>query len=222
MTKHKRLEYKFYYRRNLPHYQPEEGMFFVTYRLNIILPPKFKQKIIDKHKKYELKIKNLSKKQKEIEKLKFEKIKFDLIDEYLGLCKTGSKWLANKEVVDIIMNSLFLINEKKYKLYCFCIMPNHSHVLIQPLKKEGGDYYSLSEILRSHKGITANQANKILRRKGKFWHHESYDHCIRDEKEFWNVIRYILNNPVKANLVKDYKDWHYTWIDKELEYDLWI
>jgi REP element-mobilizing transposase RayT len=41
----------------------------------------------------------------------------------------------------------------------------------------------VSKIMKSIKGISAREANKILKRKGSFWQSESYDHIVRDEDE---------------------------------------
>ena len=51
------------------------------------------------------------------------------------------------------------------------------------------------------KGFTSHQANRILGRRGPFWQDESYDHVIRDDREFRRVQRYIEHNPVRAGLV---------------------
>jgi len=201
MTKDNRLKYKEFYRRSLPHIQPNDGIIFVTYRLHFKLP----NELINK-----------------IEKIK--KVKsgnsFDIIDDYLDLCKEGSKFLNNQEVANMIIDNLLKMNDKQYKLFCLCIMPNHVHVLIKPKFKFGKTPYSLAEIFRSHKGVTARKANLILHRSGNFWQAESYDHYIRDDEEFYNIAWYILNNPVKAKLVQNYRDWRFTWIDKDLGYEM--
>ena len=46
---------------------------------------------------------------------------------------------------------------------------------------------------------------------GAFWHHESYDHYVRDE-ELNRIIQYIVNNPVKAGMVEDWRDWKFTYL----------
>ncbi|MEK6552808.1 MAG: transposase, partial [Bacteroidota bacterium] len=58
-------------------------------------------------------------------------------------------------------------NNKKYKLYAFVIMPDHVHLLLQPLEKTKNSFYSLSEILHSIKSYSANQINKIHKSTGK-------------------------------------------------------
>lgn len=70
----------------------------------------------------------------------------------------------------------------------------------------------MSELLKLIKGGSAYEANKILKRKGRFWQVESYDHYVRNEKERDNIIRYIANNPVKANLVNFWQDFSFTYV----------
>ena len=57
--------------------------------------------------------------------------------------------------------------------------------------------------MQSLTGYTAWKANRLLGRSGAFWHHESYDHAVRNVSEWQRIITYVLNNPVKAGLVDD-------------------
>jgi putative transposase len=96
-------------------------------------------------------------------------------------------------------------------------MWNHVHAVFAPflserelseiLLPEGLRFISqnppLDAIMKSLKGYTAWESNRVLGRKGTFWEQESYDHVVRDEQEFDRVVRYVQNNPVKAGLVKD-------------------
>ena len=195
------LKYKEFYRRSLPHIQPEDGILFITYRLHFQLPIELIKKI---------------------EKIKRTKSgnSFDIIDDYLDFSKEGPKHLSRLEIATMIVKNLLKMNAKQYKLFCFCIMPNHVHVLIKPKLKFEKTPYSLAEIFRGHKGVTARKANLILHRSGSFWQAESYDHYIRDSEEFYNIAWYILNNPVKVKLVQNVRDWEFTWIDKDLEYEM--
>ena len=69
----------------------------------------------------------------------------------------------------------------------------------------------------SLKRYTANSCNKLLNRKGQFWHHENYDHYIRDEKDYNYQLNYLINNPVKAKLTDKIENWKYTWVCSTLE-----
>jgi len=70
-------------------------------------------------------------------------------------------------------------------------------------------------MLRLLKGSTARKCNLLLKRAGPFWHHESYDHVVRDEKELFRIIDYILNNPVKAGLAKSSVKWKHNFYNEK-------
>jgi len=39
---------------------------------------------------------------------------------------------------------------------------------------------------------------------------------VRNEREFTRILAYIVNNPVKAGLVDEWRDWPYTYVNPEL------
>jgi REP element-mobilizing transposase RayT len=74
--------------------------------------------------------------------------------------------------------------------------------------------YPLSNVLRKLKWNTALRANRILGRTGPLWHPESYDRVIRNAAELERTIWYVLMNPVKAGLCKDWRDWKWSYVKK--------
>lgn len=50
-----------------------------------------------------------------------------------------------------------------------------------------------------------------------FWEEETYNRLVRDGDELRRVVRYILNNPVKAGLCEDWKEWKWTYIKSEYD-----
>jgi REP element-mobilizing transposase RayT len=77
-------------------------------------------------------------------------------------------------------------------------MGNHVHALFL-VNDTDTDLY---KIMQLHKSFTAKKANIILQREGAFWEPESYDHIVRSG-EFDKIVNYILQNAVKARLVKN-------------------
>lgn len=67
----------------------------------------------------------------------------------------------------------------------------------------------LSKIMHSLKSYTANEANIVLSRDGRFWQRESYDHWVRDDAELARIAEYIANNAVSAKLAENAWDWPY-------------
>ncbi len=152
--------------------------------------------------------------------IRLEKRLFALWDERLD-SDTRIQFLAEPRIASIVRENLYYHAGTKYSLWAYVIMPNHVHVLLKPeetwerrFERENGraayEKGPLSAILHSLRSYTAKEANKVLGRTGKFWQREAYDHWVRDSAEFERVIFYIENNPVKAGLVEQPQDWHFS------------
>ncbi|SRR6266498_3757052 len=204
------------YRRNLPHIHPDGFLLFITFRLADSLPLKV---ILSLREERERELKSTS---DSFERYNIEERYFEHYDEYLDRCTSGPRWLENEEVARIVANKISNIDFFRYELLAYCIMPNHVHLLIEPSKvrtiqhKGKSANYPVTETLRLLKGSTARDCNMALKREGSFWQHESYDHFIRSEDELEQTIKYILQNPVKAGLVKEWTDWEFTYVNPEL------
>ena len=62
----------------------------------------------------------------------------------------------------------------------------------------------------SFKRWTGRQAKAILSlAEVHFWQNESFDHWVRSDAEYERTTEYIRENPVKAGLVTNYRDWPY-------------
>jgi REP element-mobilizing transposase RayT len=89
----------------------------------------------------------------------------------------------------------------RYELRAWVIMPNHVHVLF----KVGA--VSMAEIVGAWKKHTGRLANKLLGKRGAFWAEDYFDTYMRDAEHERKSVRYIENNPTKAVLVLDPKEW---------------
>jgi REP element-mobilizing transposase RayT len=129
---------------------------------------------------------------------------FTWIDRYLDTARVGPTFLRQEAVATLVIESLFRGEDlNHYRLGAFVIMANHVHVLLLPS-------VSASLLLKSLKGATAREANRLLHRTGEqFWQRESYDHWVRSETEWNRIAAYIENNPVKAGLVSRVEE--YPW-----------
>ena len=89
----------------------------------------------------------------------------------------------------------------RYELRAWVVMPNHVHVLF----KVGTA--SMSDTVEAWKKHTGRLANKLLRKQGAFWAEDYFDVFMRDAQHEGKTVRYIENNPTRAKLVLDPKDW---------------
>lgn len=122
----------------------------------------------------------------------------------------GACHLKDKRMAAMVAETLRESDGLKYRLIAFAIMPNHVHVLFHvttvPMKK----------VVQAWKGGTSRIANQMLGRKGQeFWQADYWDTYMRDPEHEQTTIRYIRNNPVKAGLVSDWKQWPWTYIARD-------
>ena len=87
------------------------------------------------------------------------------LDAGLGAC-----WLRRDNIASMIEASLLHFDGAKYRMLAWCLMPNHLHVVIEPLPG-----YPLGDIVRSWKTFTARRANALLGRTGAFWYEDYFD-----------------------------------------------
>jgi type I restriction enzyme R subunit/putative DNA methylase len=122
---------------------------------------------------------------------------FVYMDRYMDAARSGPAYLRRPEIATIVVDSLYKgVELGHYLLHAYVVMPNHVHLLIEPLTHP-------TRLLKSLKGFTARSANQALGLTGApFWQKESYDHWVRNDQEFARIVAYIENNPVKAGLVK--------------------
>ncbi len=69
----------------------------------------------------------------------------------------------------------------------------------------------LAEIMDAIKGASAHKINKALGRKGRVWQPESFDHVLRSSESPDAKIQYLLNNPVRRGLAKNWQDYPWLW-----------
>ena len=124
---------------------------------------------------------------------------FVALDRLLDEARTGPFYLRQPAIADLVVEAIQYNSHtlRHYDWHAFVVMPNHIHLLVTPA-------VALPKLTKSLKGITAKRANALLALTGRpFWQEESYDHVVRQEREFNKIRRYIEENPVRAGLVKE-------------------
>lgn len=205
---------KIHYKNRLPHIAPIGAKFFVTFHLGDALPV---------HVLYELKeelsinIRKLQKEKPENYKYQLYKLKKTFYRKYdlqLHHKPYGNCYLKNEKVAQTVTGRIQKFDGSYYNLEAYTIMPNHVHLLIDTdiqLEKDNIEwegetpkgYVQLDKIMQLIKGGSSFEANRILGRSGTFWMKDSYDHYIRDDREWGEILEYIIYNPVSAGLVDD-------------------
>ncbi len=190
-----------FYERSLPHWLPPGSTLFLTFRLAGTLPAEVLARYQTEWIQQDLTV------SREETSYARQRRYFGRFDALLA-GELGPTWLEQEAVANLVRDSLQYYDGKAYQLNCYCIMPNHVHVLLTL----PDDAPPLSRTLQSIKSFTATKANKLLDRTGAFWHRETYDHVCRGTDEVQRITDYILLNPVKAGLVAEWQHWPYTYL----------
>jgi REP element-mobilizing transposase RayT len=122
------------------------------------------------------------------------------LENYLDQGRGGCL-LRQPEIARIIEGAFRFHHAQWYDLLAWVLMPNHVHLLLKVSDSP------LSKIVKELKRYTAREANKIIRRKGAFWGEDYFDTYMRDAEHELKTRRYIENNPVKALLVREPREW---------------
>jgi len=142
----------------------------------------------------------------------------------------GDCVLRKPEMAKTVEDALLHFDGERYRLLAWVIMPNHVHVLIEPLPG-----FSVARILQSWKSWTARRINLMMsaapedpecragarrsqgrpsqgrpsrgRRSRALWQRDYWDRFIRNERHLVTAIQYIEENPVAAGLAGAAEAW---------------
>jgi putative DNA methylase len=205
-------------RRRLPHWYVPGAAHFLTYRLADTIPHHV---LGSWRRQFDHFCDRAAKEGTPNYRTLAHKMFFAKYDRYLGAHR-GDAHLSVPAVAAVIRGNLYHHDGGLYHLIAYCVMPNHVHVVLQPIcpvAKAGEDEVAgerpdagspLVRITHSLKSYTANRANEVLGRTGRFWQGESYDHWVRDDDELERIVAYVANNPVAAGLATRAVDWHFS------------
>lgn len=104
--------------------------------------------------------------------------------------------------------------------FAYCLLRNHFHLLVCIKSKE-----EIEEALKPKESLSpdypsrhfsnffnayAKAINVAYGRKGSLFQHPFGRVMITNERQFWNVVTYIHQNPQKHKFVDDFRDWKYS------------
>lgn len=117
---------------------------------------------------------------------------------YFNLLANGRK---------VVQQLITLQEEGITEILCYVLMPDHLHWLMVLHKS------TLPGVMQLLKGRSARAIG------GSIWQANYYDHAVRQEEDLRGIARYIVANPLRANLVEqinDYSLWDAVWLEQTL------
>jgi len=191
----------------LPHFESGEVIQHVTYHLADSLPAEVLARFEDE-------LRAMSPERRDTERRR-------RIEAWLD-AGHGCCILREPVVAEMVQSSFLHFDGERYRLFAWVVMPNHVHVLFQPLAG-----WTMAKIVASWKSFTGRRIAEYMdgvgwerqapawhsqRSQGerRIWQREYWDRFIRNERHFYTVISYIHQNPVKARLVEKAEDWEWS------------
>ncbi|MBX6423772.1 transposase [Thermosulfurimonas sp. F29] len=104
--------------------------------------------------------------------------------------------------LDIVGN---LKRKREIRIWSFCIMPNHFHLLVVPETPE--------DLVKFMQGLLVTYTqyyNRKYGQEGQLWRAKYHSSIVDHEHYLWKVMRYIERNPVRAGLVEWPEDYPYS------------
>ena len=130
--------------------------------------------------------------------------------------------LQHDKYKDIIISSLaFLVKDKRIKLFAFCIMPDHIHLIwqMQPLihpQHVQRDFLKYTaqqiklDLQKNHPEILQQFKSDANDRTYNFWKRRALSIELRTDKVYQQKLDYINWNPVKAGFCKLPEEYKYS------------
>jgi REP element-mobilizing transposase RayT len=183
----------------LPHFDNGSAIQFITYRLADSLPHDVAERLSTDR----------------IEKASPFAAAEEHLDRGYGSCLLRVP--ANAQIVE---DGWKFFDGQRYRLLAWSVMPNHVHVLLEPVSG-----FPIASVVQTQKSYTAKQ---ILRKcveapelaafsdsdrtagarsHRQVWQREYFDSFIRNAAHFAAVAAYIHGNPVSAGLVRNPEEW---------------
>lgn len=175
-----------FWRKNLPHWEQDGKIHYITFRLSDSLP----QPVVDKY---------LSDKERFVKehpqpwdddiKRQYSKLISNPVENFLD-AGYGNCILKEPAIRQHLIDAINYYDADRFAVLAYVIMPNHVHMLAVPLNG-----YALDNTISSILRFSATGMNRLLGKKGRVWQTEPFDTIVRSHIQYVKCVEYIRHNP---------------------------
>ena len=111
----------------------------------------------------------------------------------------------NEDFLRFLQIMATLKKRRNLKLWAFCLMSNHVHLLLVP--------YERDDLIKYMQGLLVSYTqyyNDKYQIEGQLWKSKYFSSIVDHEKYLWQVLRYIERNPVRAGLTQNPEDYPFS------------
>ncbi len=183
----------------LPHWEVEEGRYFITLHLAGAIPVSGRNRI----RGMAGTLQKIGRRDSP-DWLRLQRAIFAEMENWLDRTATNAV-LERRDLAEMVVESIeHRCDRGDWRMFEYVVMPTHLHMFCEL----GGR--GLKTTMEDFKRWTGHRASQILRMDGEhFWQREWFDHWSRSDEEDDRTVKYICRNPVKAQLVQQHLDWPY-------------
>ena len=129
---------------------------------------------------------------------------------FLTLCtfERQAFFLNSGTVVQTLLQFRNVSSRESFEILAYCFMPDHAHLLVEGVSDRSD--------LRRFIKLSKQRSGGIHARSfgGPLWQDGYYDRILRDGDDILAIARYLLNNPIRAGLVKSPADYPHMGSDR--------
>lgn len=127
---------------------------------------------------------------------------------FITICTADKRpYFQDYKIAESIVTQIaFRRDKEEIRLFCYCIMPAHVHLLLSLTKVYQKSLINWVSAFKRYSTKNANESHGVSR----LWQKNFYDHVIRKEESLNKIAEYILNNPVRKNIVRIWEDYPFS------------
>ena len=125
--------------------------------------------------------------------------------QYFVTFATRGRFELPHDARSAVLTTAVELHDQCCWIHVITVMPDHVHLIVAPFAG------ALTGVMKRLKGSSSFRANRAMNRSGPLWQHESFDHILRRDESLTQKMDYICENPVRARLVTNWRDYPWTW-----------
>ena len=104
-------------------------------------------------------------------------------------------FLERENCEEALIHFRAIAARESFAILAYCLMPDHVHLLVEG-RNESADLTSFAKLAKQHSGFAYSQ-----RTGERLWQKGYFDRTLCAEEDVRRVVKYVLENPVRAGLV---------------------
>jgi putative transposase len=122
---------------------------------------------------------------------------------------------TSRQIVDLVLPQVLrAAKEKGFEVFAYCFMPDHVHLVVRGVTAMS-DFKAFVRAAKQYSGYYFAREIRM-----QLWQRYCHERIVRHDLDFVRVVRYVVENPVRAGLAQKPEDYPFTgssrWSTSEL------